>query len=340
LRNLKRKEKGKCKRKKEKNSVGTTSAFLPPRQPILHRPNLAIGADLGALPVMGTGRAGPPAHAKSVTRRCQVGSPARFFSSATQTQPGRCTVGPFRQVYPLPCIVTARAQNSAGTSDDSARNPLVAVYKSNAQPWISPCRPMPSTKSPSAPPGPATVASSRPIVVRPLRAAAEFLLPPLLSLARVAGKRAQRGAAILAVFSQRKRGRASMLRPDCRRGPWKSLPSTRGCITDVALNLGQGALGRHTDGARGHSGRDWGPAVPQFLAVCPTPPRSRPAPWAEALALAMEVRTHLGSSYFPISCLAPVNFVFETPGGWLALLWRGRCRAGSAPPFSSVARER
>ena len=85
LRNLKRKEKGKCKRKKEKNSVGTTSAFLPPRQPILHRPNLAIGADLGALPVMGTGRAGPPAHANSMTRRCQVGSPARFFSSTTDS---------------------------------------------------------------------------------------------------------------------------------------------------------------------------------------------------------------------------------------------------------------
>jgi hypothetical protein len=102
---------------------------------------------------------------------------------------------------------------------------------------------------------------------------------------------------------------------DCRRGPWEPLPSTRGCVTDMASNPGRGASGTYTDGARVHYGRDWGPAVPQFLAVCPTPPRSRPGPWAEALALAMEVRTHPGSSCFPISCLAPVNFVFETPGG-------------------------
>jgi hypothetical protein len=106
-------------------------------------------------------------------------------------------------------------------------------------------------------------------------------------------------------------------------------PSTRGIVTVVASDLGQSASGRHTDGARGHSGRDWGPTVPQFLAVSPTPPRTRPASWAGALALAMEVRTHLGSSCFPISCLAPVEFAFGTPGRWLALLRREcRCRAG------------
>jgi hypothetical protein len=123
-----------------------------------------------------------------------------------------------------------------------------------------------------------------------------------------------------------------------RRGSWKPLPSTRGCVTDVASNLGRGTSGRYTDGARGHSGRDWGPMVPQFLAVCPTPPRTRPAPWAGALALAMEVRTHLGSSCFPISCLAPVKFTFETPGRWLALLRRGCCYAGSAPPWRAGER--
>jgi hypothetical protein len=64
------------------------------------------------------------------------------------------------------------------------------------------------------------------------------------------------------------------------------------------------------------------------------PPRTRPAPWAEALALAIEVRTHLGSSCFPTSCLAPVELAFGTPGCWLALLRRGCCRAGSVPLLS------
>jgi hypothetical protein len=104
-------------------------------------------------------------------------------------------------------------------------------------------------------------------------------------------------------------------------------PSTRGIVTVAASDLGQSASGRYTDGARGHSRRDWGPTVPQFLAVGPTPPRTRPAPWAEALALAIEVRTHLGSSCFPTSCLAPVEFAFGTPGCWLALLRWPRRRA-------------
>ena len=76
-------------------------------------------------------------------------------------------------------------------------------------------------------------------------------------------------------------------------------------------------------------GGDSWPGARESLVGDPTLPLTRPELWIERMAAILTVRTHLGSSCFPISCLAPVEFAFGTPGRWLALLRREcRCRAG------------